>query len=359
MEAFLHNFKPSISKSNDELIDDNIKREAKKQSMKPWVEKYRPQRIDEIVYQNEIISMLRKFLSNNSTDLPNLLFYGPSGTGKTSTIVALAKEMFGNLYKTRVLELNASDERGIAVIREKVKNFAQQTVSISKTMPSIKIIILDECDSMTRDAQSALRRTIEKESKTTRFCLICNYVSRIIEPLVSRCSAFRFRPLDTQLVINKLRQISDSESINISDEALSELVSLSEGDLRRAITLLQSSSLIKEVNQVLTLNDIHEVSGYIPKQYVSDFIDICQSKSYEKLSTFTANLISDGYSGTQFISQLHEWVIETDELLLSDNQKSIISEQIAVVDKRLLDGADEYLQILDIGSLILKTLSNQ
>ncbi len=244
------------------------------------------------------------------------------------------------------------------IIREKVKSFAQQSVVSSKVL-AIKIVILDECDSMTRDAQSALRRTMEKESKTTRFCLICNYVSRIIEPLVSRCSVFRFKLLNTQLIINKLKQISDLESVKISDEVLSELVSLSEGDLRRAITLLQTSSLIKEVGEEITINDIHEVSGFIPKQYVNEFITICQSKSYEKLAAFTANLIADGFSGSQFLLQLHEWVIETDELLLSETQKSIISEQIALNDKRLLDGADEYLQILDIGSLILKTIDSQ
>jgi len=200
---------------------------------------------------------------------------------------------------------------------------------------------------------------MEKESKTTRFCLICNYVSRIIEPLVSRCSVFRFKLLNTELVMNKLRQISDLESVKISDQVLSELVSLSEGDLRRAITLLQSSSLIKEPEEEVTINDIHEVAGYIPKQYIIDFINICQSKSYEKLATFIDNLIGDGYSGTQFLLQLHEWVIETDELLLSENHKSLISEQIALNDKRLLDGADEYLQILDIGSVILKNIDSQ
>ncbi|CAG2123270.1 unnamed protein product, partial [Medioppia subpectinata] len=156
----------------------------------PWVEKYRPNTLEEVVHQSHIIAMLSKYLTNDCfNELPNLLLFGPPGTGKTSTIIALAKQLFQTQYKNRVLELNASDERGIAVIREKVKSFAQQSVSsASKSIPAIKLIILDECDSMTRDAQSALRRTMETEAKTTRFCLICNYVSRIIEPLVSRCS---------------------------------------------------------------------------------------------------------------------------------------------------------------------------
>ncbi|CAG2171471.1 unnamed protein product [Oppiella nova] len=362
MEAFLKNYKPNANPSDEQPVDECLFRADMKAALKPWVEKYRPNSLEEVVHQSHVISMLSKYLTTDCfNELPNLLLFGPPGTGKTSTIIAMAKQLFQSQYKSRVLELNASDERGIGVIREKVKSFAQQSVSsaTSKTIPSIKLIILDECDSMTRDAQSALRRTMEREAKTTRFCLICNYVSRIIEPLVSRCSVFRFKLLDSGLSVQKLRQISDLESVHIKDEVLSELVSLSEGDLRRAITLLQSSALIKEPDEEVTIDDIHDVSGYIPNKYIQDFIFICRSKSYEKLTEFVAQLFDCGYSGAQFLLQTHEWLVDCDELLLSDTQKSVISERIALNDKRLLDGADEYLQILDIGALILKTIDSQ
>lgn len=223
-------------------------------------------------------------------------------------------------------------------------------------MPAFKLVILDECDSMTRDAQTALRRTMEREAKTTRFCLICNYVSRIIEPLVSRCSVFRFKLLDSDLSLKKLREISNLESIRISDELLSELVSLSEGDLRRAITLLQSSALTKEESEEITIDDIHEVAGYVPKQMVDKFVQICWSKSYEKLTEFVSDLIASGYSGSQFLLELHEWLIDCDQSLLSDDNKSVISERIAFNDKRLLDGADELLQVLDVGALVIDVI---
>ncbi|OLY84797.1 Replication factor C subunit 4 [Smittium mucronatum] len=228
----------------------------------PWVEKYRPKHISDVVSQTEVVNVLKS--SINSKGLPHLLFYGPPGTGKTSTILAFCRELFGpDLAKSRVLELNASDERGIQVVRNKIKSFAQTVVSAPSPnypCPPYKIIILDEADSMTGEAQAALRRIMEAHSKITRFCLICNYVSRIIEPLASRCAKFRFKSLDNDLSVSRLTAISQSESVNISKEGIEALVEASNGDLRRAVMTLQSAYRLDQ-SQRLEPEIINDICG--------------------------------------------------------------------------------------------------
>ncbi|XP_077391601.1 replication factor C subunit 4 isoform X2 [Festucalex cinctus] len=281
----------------------------KKSKLTPWVEKYRPKWVDEVAFQEEAIAVLKKSLEG--ADLPNLLFYGPPGTGKTSTIIAAARELYGlELYKQRVLELNASDERGIQVIREKVKNFAQLTVAGTrpdgKPCPPFKIVILDEADSMTAPAQAALRRTMEKESRTTRFCLICNYISRIIEPLTSRCSKFRFKPLADQVQEERLLEICEKEKLKYTKEV-------------------------------------------VPTKMINSLIQVCFQGRFEKLEFAVRSMVDEGYAATQILSQLHDCIVEQD---LSDKHKSVITEKMAVVDKCLCDGADEYLQLLSLCSII-------
>ena len=247
--------------------------------------------------------------------LPHMLFYGPPGTGKTSTILALAKELFGpEMFRTRVLELNASDERGISIVREKVKDFARMQLSNPPPnykdrypCPPYKIIILDEADSMTQDAQSALRRTMETYSKITRFCLICNYVTRIIDPLASRCSKFRFKTLDQGNALKRLEEIATNENVNLEPGAVDTLIRCSEGDLRKAITFLQSATnlagatrapqmknngnwkkrrVIKDEDDsdsdwihvdvaadgMVTIRSLEEIAGVIPGKFIEDLI---------------------------------------------------------------------------------------
>lgn len=269
-----------------------------------------------------------------------MLFYGPPGTGKTSTILALAKSLFGPaLYRSRILELNASDERGIGIVRDKVKNFARAQLSQPTGLdaayraqypcPPFKIIILDEADSMTQDAQSALRRTMETYSRITRFCLVCNYVTRIIEPLASRCSKFRFKMLDTSAAGERIANIAEQEGLQLEDGAVDTLIRCGEGDLRRAITYLQSAArligatkppAVKDADDdaemtdagsnssVITIRSIEEIAGVIPDDILDSVMEAMQPKSggsaYEAVSGVITDLVADGWSATQLVGQV-------------------------------------------------------
>jgi len=323
----------------------------------PWVEKYRPKTVTDVAYQDEVVSVLKKSLEG--ADIPNLLFYGPPGTGKTSTILAAARDLFGDMYKDRILELNASDERGIQVVREKVKNFAQLSASgvrsDGRSCPAFKIIILDEADSMTKDAQSALRRTMEKEGRSTKFCLICNYVSRIIEPITSRCAKFRFKLLAKDILHARLDMIIKAENVTISEEGIEAIIKTSEGDLRKAITTLQSSYRLRGGSEIRK-EDVYEISGVIGDRYIDALLDVCQLNSFERLQVQVDEFMCEGFSVSQLINQLHERLI-TQEGGLTDNQKSLLAERFAVAEHKLIEGADEYLQMLDVTSFIMETLA--
>lgn len=214
-------------------------KKARDDSNLPWVEKYRPQRLEDLVAHEKIINIITNMI--DSDNLPHLLLYGPPGTGKTSTIVAAAKRMYGaSKYSSMTLELNASDARGINVVRNEIKEFAGTQQLFSK---GIKLIILDEADAMTNDAQFALRRVIEKYTKNARFCLICNYVSKIIPALQSRCTRFRFAPLQPEQIRGRLEEVAREEKVPITKDGTQAILDLSGGDMRRVLNLLQSTSM--------------------------------------------------------------------------------------------------------------------
>eukprot|EP01101_Sappina_pedata_P002144 TRINITY_DN12404_c0_g1_i1.p1 TRINITY_DN12404_c0_g1~~TRINITY_DN12404_c0_g1_i1.p1 ORF type:complete len:383 (-),score=115.85 TRINITY_DN12404_c0_g1_i1:78-1133(-) len=337
----------------------------------PWIEKYRPKKIDDVAHQDEVVRALKSTVITGN--LPHLLFYGPPGTGKTSTILAVAKELFGGeFYKSRVLELNASHERGIDVVRTSVKNFAQLAVKShmrpdGKPMPNFKLIILDEADSMTSDAQSALRRTMETWSKVTRFCLICNYVSRIIEPLASRCAKFRFRPLDQSSIIIHLQMISEQEKSAeyFSRPVLDMIVSLSEGDMRKAISTLQSlhrlyasrfnKSDAKITNSEVSVRVVQDLAGVVPMDEIKVITDAIKSNSFDKLVDVIQEVIASGYSVAQIIQQLHELMMDWQEL--TNLQRSKISIELARAEHCLIEGADEYLQLLHVTAFWMKAIN--
>ncbi|XP_010428824.1 PREDICTED: replication factor C subunit 5-like [Camelina sativa] len=206
----------------------------------PWVEKYRPQSLDDVAAHRDIIDTIDRLTNENK--LPHLLLYGPPGTGKTSTILAVARKLYGPKYRSMILELNASDDRGIDVVRQQIQDFAS-TQSFSLGKSSVKLVLLDEADAMTKDAQFALRRVIEKYTKSTRFALIGNHVNKIIPALQSRCTRFRFAPLDPVHVSQRLKHVVDAEGLNVSEDGLAALVRLSNGDMRKALNILQSTHM--------------------------------------------------------------------------------------------------------------------
>lgn len=355
MEAFLKTGKVGASAPKPSPAGGS-KEASKGAGVVPWVEKYRPRSITDVAHQDEVVAVLKKSLEGS--DLPNLLFYGPPGTGKTSTILAAARDLFGPIYRDRILELNASDERGIQVVREKVKNFAQMTAGGKRPdgvpCPPYKIIILDEADSMTKDAQSALRRTMEKTGKSTKFCLICNYVSRIIEPITSRCAKFRFKPLAKAILVTRLELIMEKEGVLVSQEGKEAIIETSEGDLRKAITSLQSCARLKS-GQEIVKEDVFEITGVIPDKYIEGLLEVAQLNSYDRLQAAVDDLICEGFSGHQLINQLHDYVVTN--ACLTDGQKSAICEKLAVSEHCLLEGADEYLQMMAVASSIMQTLA--
>jgi replication factor C subunit 3/5 len=226
----------------------------------PWIEKYRPVTLDQIISHTQIMSTLRSFMK--SGNMPHLLFYGPSGTGKTSTIASCAKELYGNYYNFMVLELNASDNRGIEMVRQKIKRFAsgRNDFFLPEDKQRIfKLIILDETDQMTYDAQAILRQIIENYSDTTRFCLICNYVNKIKPALQSRCSRFRFVPLIASEMAVRLNEICVKEKLDYELDSIDAIIKVSGGDMRKAINLLQSANL---TYKKITSDKIYECSGY-------------------------------------------------------------------------------------------------
>ncbi|KAK6131530.1 hypothetical protein DH2020_034737 [Rehmannia glutinosa] len=371
------------------------------QSSQPWVEKYRPKQVKDVAHQDEVVRVLTNTLE--TTNCPHMLFYGPPGTGKTTTALAIAHQLYGpELYKSRVLELNASDDRGINVVRTKIKNFAAVAVGTVRhggyPCPPYKIIILDEADSMTEDAQAS---AITFVTDLILFCVIqaekngkmhagarnafASYElanlqlvirlyfpelmsstllrtdfrndliwCRIIEPLASRCAKFRFKPLTEEIMSTRILYICKEEGLNLDSEALSTLSSISQGDLRRAITYLQGAARL--FGSSISSKDLISVSGVIPEDVVQALVSACKSGNFDTADKEVKNVIAEGYSVSQMLSQLYDVIVESDDI--SDEQKARICKKIAEADKCLIDGADEYLQLLGVASNTMCAISN-
>ena len=322
----------------------------------PWTEKYRTSKIENIYTQESVKNLLLKVFE--SDDLPNLLLYGPSGTGKTSTILSIAKQLFGpNVYKSRILELNASDDRGINIVRDKIKRFANSSISAGDTnypSPNFKIVILDEADNITIDAQSALRRIIETTSKITRFCIICNNITRIIDPISSRCAKFRYSLIRDEDMKMKLNITIKSEDIEMDDNVVDEIIKYSNGDLRKAISFLQSTHLLSGENQLATLHQLLGVLSDEDKELLKKILLIDDTTDN---IDFIDYLISKGYSYILISEFLIEHIYKDDNLNICT--KSLIILHIGKQVQMLVEGAEEFIILLNMISEIRNILTNK
>ena len=309
-----------------------------------WVEKFRPQNLDQVESQEDIILSLKNCMKTKN--IPHMLFFGPSGCGKTSTILALAKEIFGSKYwDDRVIELNASDERGIKVVREKIKRYAMNSVSQDPSIPPWKIIILDEADNMTSDSQFALRKIMEDYSKVTRFCIICNYHNKIIDPIVSRCSMYRFKPIPKDSIYKKLKEICVKENTIISDENINQVEHLSRGDMRKAINFLQRCKNFKHfINKKDEINTeiIENISGVLPHKILHEFFEECLNNNMSKVDKMIEDFYNQSYSLTIMIPYILDIIINHKKL--NDKKKSILVQKVLSIDNYLLNGCDENIQ---------------
>jgi replication factor C small subunit len=304
-------------------------------SFEMWAEKYRPKTLTEMVNQKAIVERLSSFAK--SRNVPHCIFAGPPGTGKTTAALCLARDLYGQAYREHLMELNASDERGIKMVRETVKTFARV-----RTLGEIpfKILILDEADNMTRDAQQALRRTMERYTETCRFILIANYSGKIIEPIQSRCAPFRYRYLSRDDQDEYLRRIAEKEEINLLKDGLDALYDASGGDLRRAINSLQAAaSLEKPVDSDL----VYSVVGHANPADVHEMMELAMKGEFIEARKRLREMISKyGIAGTDIVKQIH---LEIFRLNIPETMKVKAAGAVGEVDFRLSEGASEEVQL--------------
>ncbi len=301
-----------------------------------WVDKYRPKKFDDIIGQDYFVKRIKAFIEQKN--LPHLLFAGAPGTGKTTTALVIARELYGeDAVKGNFLELNASDDRGIDVIRNKIKEFAKL-----KSLAQIpyKIVCLDEADSLTKEAQQALRRTMEKYSDFCRFILACNEISKILDPIQSRCVIFKFKPLNKEALTKLIEKIEIEEDLKIDTDAKELLITISKGDLRRVINTLQSVSSIKKH---IDTNLINEILDFVNPKDIEKMLKYAISGDFFKARDELLKLkILKGLSALEILKEIYSQVLEMD---IDSKVKIKFIDRIATVEFRLVEGSDEDLQL--------------
>ncbi|XP_046818903.1 replication factor C subunit 5 isoform X1 [Vespa crabro] len=302
----------------------------------PWVEKYRPKKLEELISHEEILKTINKFIDENQ--LPHLLLYGPPGTGKTSTILACARKLYKPAqFNSMVLEMNASDDRGIGIVRGQILNFAS-TGTMYRS--GFKLIILDEADAMTNDAQNALRRIIEKYTENVRFCIICNYLGKIIPALQSRCTKFRFGPLQSEQILPRLNDVIEQENLKVTDDGKQALMTLCGGDMRKVLNILQSTWL---AFGSVTEETVYSCVGHPLPVDIKNIANWLLNESYELSYCKIQDLkIKKGLALQDILTELHQFVhkIEFPDHILID-----LVIKMAEIEKRVAVGCSEAVQL--------------
>ncbi len=316
-----------------------------------WIEKYRPKKLDDIIGQDEVIKRLKEYV--RMKNMPHLLFSGTAGVGKTTAALALAREILGDdMWSGNFVELNASDERGIDVVRSKIKDFAG-TQSIGNVQ--FKIIFLDECDALTNDAQSALRRTMEKYSVGCKFILSCNYSSKIIEPIQSRCAVYRFKGISPENIKKRLLYITELERIVVDELSLDAIIYISEGDLRKAVQCLETSSLVGNVcngKKIINIYSVYKSSGLAHPKYIRELIEIALKGNFvSAVDRLDILIIEEGLNGIDIIKQMFKEIME---LNIVDGMKIDLVDRLGECDFRISEGANERIQMKWLITQIIK-----
>ena len=302
----------------------------------PWVEKYRPKQMDELVSHEEIISTITRLI--DAGKLPHLLLYGPPGTGKTSTVLACAHKLYGKHFASMVLELNASDDRGIDVVRDQIKEFVS-TRQMYTTAP--KMVILDEADNMTSAAQFALRRVIEKYTKNARFCLICNYASKLIPALQSRCTRFRFAPLSQEQAMSRTRVVAEAEGVKVADHGLEACIRLGIGDMRRCLNILQSTHMA--FGQVTELHVYQCTGSPMPADVEQVLRWLLQEDFVTAFNNIWQLMTGKGLALQDILTELHNHVLLLE--IKDQIKKAMLVASLSDVEHRLSVGTSEKLQL--------------
>jgi replication factor C subunit 2/4 len=308
-----------------------------------WVDKYRPKTINGIIGQDEIKEILNISIKNGN--MPNLLLHGPPGTGKTSTALSLVMQLYGpNKIEDNVMELNASDENGIGVIRDKIIKYASFSVGSPDPKypsPQFKVIILDEADSMTSEAQTALKKVMEITSNITRFIIICNYDTKIIDAIKSRCADFKFNQIPDETMIKKLKNIAINEKLNLNNDVLDAITNICRGDARRSINTLQNLKYLPQKN-IITVKDLYDITSFIDYTYIEQFWDSIITLDISSLQSVVVSFINSGYSTLYILNCIKDKILKT---TISDKNKSNIIIHLGKIERTTIKGSDAFIQL--------------